>query len=81
VFYHKDLSSEQVRSLIRQKKINFAGHKKLKIAGNLSCWSGKKMHSLNRVFFSSWEEVISSGYRPCGHCMKKAYQEWKSTNH
>lgn len=36
------------------------------------------MKKANRVFFASEEEAISIGYRPCGHCMKKAYDKWKA---
>ncbi|WP_262902036.1 Ada metal-binding domain-containing protein [Pinibacter aurantiacus] len=59
--------------MIRAKEINFGGNAKLKIYGKLSCKSGKRMKRENRVFFHSGEEAILSGYRPCGHCMRKEY--------
>lgn len=74
-------SARQIRSLIRQGLIAYAGNRKLKIYGTLHCSSGKKMRPANRVFFSSEAEARASGYRPCGHCMKMAYQYWKAIQH
>ncbi|ELR70249.1 hypothetical protein C900_03934 [Fulvivirga imtechensis AK7] len=31
----------------------------------------------NRVFFKDEEEALAHSYRPCGHCMKKAYEVWR----
>ncbi|WP_121197209.1 Ada metal-binding domain-containing protein [Mucilaginibacter gracilis] len=31
----------------------------------------------NRVFFVSEAEAIDAGYRPCGHCMRNLYAQWK----
>jgi len=62
----------KLRRLIRQGRIMFAGNASLKIFGKLSCGSGKRMKRSNRVFFESEKDAISSGYRPCGHCMKGA---------
>jgi methylphosphotriester-DNA--protein-cysteine methyltransferase len=36
------------------------------------------MKTENRVFFSSEEEAINSGYRPCGHCLPEKYKLWKA---
>lgn len=36
------------------------------------------MKKENRVFFISETEAIKEGYRPCAHCMKQAYMEWKA---
>jgi methylphosphotriester-DNA--protein-cysteine methyltransferase len=30
-----------------------------------------------RVFFADASEALALGYRPCGHCMKDAYAQWK----
>jgi methylphosphotriester-DNA--protein-cysteine methyltransferase len=57
--------------LIRKGEIPFAGNLKLKIYGKLNCRSGKRMKKENRVFFASEKEAIASGFRPCGHCLKK----------
>lgn len=70
--------SARVRSLIRSSRIRFGGNKTLKIYGTLSCSSGKRMKVANRVFFESEAEARQAGYRPCGHCMKAAYQKWKN---
>ncbi len=73
-----ELDAADVRSLIRQKKILLAGNRKLRIYGVLSCRSGKRMKRENRVFFVSEEEATINGYRPCAHCMRSAYQNWKN---
>lgn len=67
-----------IRSLIRQKKIRLAGNRRLRIYGSLSCASGKRMKRENRVFFTSEEEALANGYRPCAHCRRLAYQNWKN---
>ena len=64
---------------IKTGAITHAGHKRLKIYGLLTCWSGRKMHRANRVFFASENEAIDNGYRPCGHCMREQYNAWKAT--
>src|SRR2546423_10115645 len=71
---------KRIRRLIKEGKITMAGNIRLKIYGTLSCKSGKLMKSKNRVFFSSEEEAISLGYRPCGHCMRKRYVHLKIEN-
>jgi methylphosphotriester-DNA--protein-cysteine methyltransferase len=76
MIYHIDVEKNMHR-LIRSSKIRFAGNAKLRIYGLLSCTSGKRMNIRNRVFFESIEEAEQSGYRPCGHCMRKEYKRWK----
>jgi hypothetical protein len=71
--------SRKLSLLIAAGEIRLGGNSKLKIYGTLSCQSGKRMKPANRVFFSSEQEAIGSGYRPCGHCMKEAYQSWQKT--
>ncbi len=75
---HSEISEAELRSSIRKKTIIFGGNKNLKIYGLLSCKSGKRMKKENRVFFHSQQEAIENGYRPCGHCMKDAYKNWKN---
>ncbi|MFA6058741.1 MAG: Ada metal-binding domain-containing protein [Taibaiella sp.] len=81
---HTDLGSLQftrsrkLLELIREGTITFAGNKRLKIYGTLQCVSGKKMKVENRVFFSGKNETKALGYRPCGHCMKADYLQWKT---
>jgi methylphosphotriester-DNA--protein-cysteine methyltransferase len=38
------------------------------------------MKAENRVFFSSEEEAITCGYRPCAHCLPEKYKRWKAKN-
>ena len=46
----------------------YAGWKPGKIFGRLDCKSGMCMKKENRVFFLTWQDAISSGYRPCMKC-------------
>lgn len=78
MFEHKNISSNQLHSLIRNSIIVLGGNRKLKIYGLLNCSSGKRMLKENRVFFSSVEEAKNSDYRPCGHCMRQEYIIWKN---
>jgi methylphosphotriester-DNA--protein-cysteine methyltransferase len=80
IIKHADLEPEALRSLIRKGKIGFGGNRKLKIYGLLSCRSGKRLNKENRVFFVSEQEAVQHGFRPCGHCMKDAYKQWKFRN-
>lgn len=75
---HASLTDVAVRALIHRKKIAFAGNSKLKIYGLLNCNSGERMKRQNRTFFATEQEAIEAGYRPCGHCMREAYQKWKN---
>ena len=77
---HIDIKPSALHKKIRRKEILFAGNKQLKIYGTLKCNSGKRMKKENRVFFSSVDEALLIGYRPCGHCMKEKYAEWKLSN-
>lgn len=70
--------SRQLKALVDKGEVKLAGNRKLKIYGTLNCASGKRMRMHNRVFFKSEEEAINIGYRPCGHCMRKAYLQWKA---
>jgi methylphosphotriester-DNA--protein-cysteine methyltransferase len=73
---HGEIDSAKFKKLVRVGKIRFAGNKKLKIYGRLRCGSGKRMKKTNRVFFASEEEAIRLGFRPCGNCTRKEYQQW-----
>jgi methylphosphotriester-DNA--protein-cysteine methyltransferase len=80
---HTSLLTEKkpsLASLIRKGEIILAGNKQLKIYGTLHCKSGKRMKISNRIFFSSEQEAIDAGYRPCGHCMREKYKIWKEGN-
>ncbi|MDB5018294.1 MAG: metal-binding protein [Mucilaginibacter sp.] len=69
--------SRQLKVLLNNNEIAFAGNSKLRIYGTLDCFSGKRMKVQNRVFFKSEEEARQLSYRPCGHCLYKEYKIWK----
>ena len=74
---HTEISRRMLYQQIRGGTLRLAGNRQLKIYGTLRCASGKRMKMENRVFFRSEPEAQAQGYRPCGHCMKTAYQHWK----
>lgn len=73
---HINITDCDLLSKIKQKEIFFGGNRKLKIYGTLQCKSGKRLKRENRVFFSSENEALENGFRPCGHCMKLEYKKW-----
>ncbi len=75
---HNEIKPLALRRLIRQQKITFGGNAKLKIYGRLNCSSGKRMLKQNRVFFVNENEALEYNFRPCGNCMKAAYQTYKN---
>jgi len=75
---HTEIAQPDLHKRIRRYEIRLGGNRKLKIYGTLRCNSGKKMKSDNRVFFSTENEAIQNGFRPCGQCMKQQYQTWKN---
>lgn len=77
-FENNDRGRKELHKLIRRKKIVLGGNRKLKIFGRLQCASGKRMLRENRIFFTSETEAIAAGFRPCGHCMKDKYLQWKN---
>jgi len=74
---HTDISNRVVFVKIKNREFVFAGNKNLKIYGFLNCRSGKRMKRENRIFIESEQQALESDYRPCGHCMKRKYEEWK----
>lgn len=74
---HQGIKRAELRIKIRNGMILLAGNSKLRIYGQLKCASGKRMKSANRVFFKNEDEARLLGYRPCGNCMRKEYQNWK----
>ena len=70
----------QLRRLIKAGEIVLAGNVRLRIYGKLHCNSGKRMLRKNRVFFHSTADAIENGFRPCGHCLKTEWAEWKTQN-
>ena len=75
---HNEISDKDLRTKIKNQEIRFGGNKKLKIYGLLNCKSGKRMKKENRVFFVSEAEAIQNNFRPCGHCLKTEYNNWKN---
>ena len=74
---HLAITNVDLGSKIKQREICFGGNNKLKIYGTLQCKSGKRMKKRNRVFFSTENEAVLSGFRPCGQCMREKYKKWK----
>jgi methylphosphotriester-DNA--protein-cysteine methyltransferase len=74
----KDINGWFLFKKIRSGEVILGGNAKLKVYGKLNCKSGKRMKVENRVFFGSKKEALQNGYRPCGHCMKKEYGQWKN---
>jgi len=74
---HQDISSNKLSALIRNGSIRIADNSHLKIYGLLNCRSGKRMKIKNRVFFKTETEAIQSGFRPCGHCIRDRFLQWK----
>ncbi len=77
---HSDISDQDLRCDLRRGRLRVGGNSRLKIYGTLDCGSGKRMHRANRVFFKNENEARDAGYRPCGNCMKEAYQAWTCLN-
>ena len=81
--YHlRDEHNKEIESIIPG---TLGGNKRLKIYGKLDCPSALRhiedgKYVKHRVFFADEETAIKAGYRPCGVCMKKEYEEWKE-NH
>lgn len=61
------------------------GNGKMKIYGRLDC--GMALRSMreypgeyqkHRVFFADEKTALAAGYRPCGSCLRKKYNEYKA---
>ncbi|MDH4091890.1 MAG: metal-binding protein [Cyclobacteriaceae bacterium] len=74
---HQDYRPQKIRSLIRSGAIFWAGNKRNKIYGTLSCKLGKRIKKENRVFFKTEAEAILLRFRPCAHCSWTHYGIWK----
>lgn len=62
---------------------SFGGNSKLKIYGRLDCPSALSTikrfpgsYEKSRVFFLDEKTALAAGYRPCGNCLRKQYQEY-----
>ncbi|WP_339608401.1 Ada metal-binding domain-containing protein [uncultured Roseivirga sp.] len=78
MIYHTEINNSELHGKIRRREIRWAGNRKLKIYGTLNCASGKRMKRENRVFFHSLDQAKLNGFRPCGHCMRTEYLNWKN---
>lgn len=63
----------------------FGGNSKLKIYGRLDCPSALSTirrfpgsYEQKRVFFQDEKTALAAGYRPCGNCLRKKYDEYMS---
>ena len=61
----------------------YGGNRKLKIYGRLDCGSALSSmkrypgeYQKHRVFFADEKTALAAGYRPCGNCLRKKYQEY-----
>ena len=60
------------------------GNKRLKIYGRLDCPSALRAirrgptYARYRVFFADEASAIAAGFRPCGVCMRTAYEKWRA---
>ena len=57
------------------------GNRKAGIYGRLDCGSAVRAlpqgYAQHRVFFADEAAAIAAGYRPCGHCLRERYRQWK----
>lgn len=62
----------------------FGGNSRARIYGRLDCSSALRALAAGRtyrkyrVFFTDEQTAIEAGYRPCGHCMRKRYLNWRA---
>ena len=65
-------------------KAKLGGVRNRKVYGKLDCPAAMRAimkggpYKKHRVFFADEAMAIAAGYRPCGTCMKKKYDEWKN---
>ncbi|MFD1255353.1 Ada metal-binding domain-containing protein [Mucilaginibacter terrae] len=72
--------SRHLYLLIVKGEISIGGYEKGRIYGLLTCKSGMRMLTLNRVFFKDEEEALAMGYRPCANCFPGKYQAWNAAS-
>jgi hypothetical protein len=72
------------RSYQSDAKGLIGGNQRAKIYGRLDCAQALAalrrgpIYQQYRVFFADEQTAIAAGYRPCGACMREAYQKWKT---
>jgi hypothetical protein len=56
------------------------GNRASRIYGRLDCPSAiaalPRGYAERRVFFADEATAVAAGYRPCGRCMRAAYEQW-----
>ena len=75
---HDAIDDAALHRMIRDGRLTFAGNRRLRIFGRLDCRAGRRLARAHRVFFASRGEAERCGYRPCAHCLRAAYDVWKS---
>lgn len=83
MIYHKNITKQELYKIIKNKKITIGGNINAKpqpIYGTLKCSQGKRLRKEYRVFFLNEGEAIRAGFRPCGSCMQKEFNEWRVKN-
>ena len=58
------------------------GNRRSHVYGRLDCAAARRglargTYAANRVFFADEPTAIAAGYRPCGTCMRAAYERWR----
>jgi methylphosphotriester-DNA--protein-cysteine methyltransferase len=71
------------RPRLSERAGTLGGHRGTRVYGRLDCRSALRAierggYVAHRVFFSSEDDAIAAGYRPCAVCMPEAYARWKS---
>ena len=62
----------------------FGGNARIKIYGRLDCPSALRAikngptYARHRVFFADEASAAAAGFRPCGVCMRAAYERWRA---
>jgi methylphosphotriester-DNA--protein-cysteine methyltransferase len=62
----------------------FGGNTRMKIYGRLDCPSALRAikrgptYARYRVFFADEASAVAAGFRPCGACMRTAYNKWRA---
>lgn len=62
------------------------GNSRLRIYGRLDCGSALRAlaagdsYRKHRVFFADERTALKAGYRPCGKCMRREYQNWRAAS-
>lgn len=78
MIHHSAIEQTDLRVRIKAGEITLGGNSQALIYGRLDCAQGKRLDRASRVFFTDEADAVAAGYRPCGGCMRAAYQLWKT---